>query len=253
MSAAVQPEIILAPDVREFLNKQANRIKFFGRETVRSIGQIGEVLSETKSRLKRSQSNPGTWSKWLAEEFEWSDRTAEHYIDVYEWAKLNPKRVSDSDISLKTLYLLARKSTPEPVRQEAVAMLQQGAKVDVPAVRNLITIHAPKSNPPKKRRRSHEEVEREKDLERRRLNLICIGSDLRSIVGSGGDPKQLAADLEVDLVRHSFTVEFLENLPHALGILISLKDALQSKGLIKPTKFGMGAPVIIKHRAGGMK
>jgi hypothetical protein len=61
----------------------------------------------------------GEWLTWLEREFEWSNATASKYMQV---AELAGKFELSSNLSLgvSDLYLLARPSTPEPIREEII-------------------------------------------------------------------------------------------------------------------------------------
>src|SRR6516164_8584484 len=94
---------------RQFIQRQATLIRDLGRRTAESVMAIGKALTEVKERLLH-----GTWLPWLTAEFGWSDRTARHFMEVYEKFKL--ENFSDLQIDPSALYLLAAHKTPAPVR-----------------------------------------------------------------------------------------------------------------------------------------
>jgi hypothetical protein len=52
----------------------------------------------------------GNWLPWLEREFGWTDKTAERFIQV---ANVKFDKLSNLDIGVSSLYLLAAPSTPE--------------------------------------------------------------------------------------------------------------------------------------------
>jgi hypothetical protein len=56
---------------------------------------------------------------WLEREFGWDERTAQRYISAHELA-LKYDTVSDLDLPLRGLYLLAAPSTPDEARQAVI-------------------------------------------------------------------------------------------------------------------------------------
>jgi hypothetical protein len=67
----------------------------------------------------KAQCGHGKWLPWLEREFGWDERTAQRYLGVHQLAA-KYDTVSDFDIPMRGLYLLARPSTPEEARQAVV-------------------------------------------------------------------------------------------------------------------------------------
>jgi len=67
------------------------------------------------------------WGKWLKLEFDNSEDTAENYINA---ALHVPELVQERTISATALYELARKGTPQEVRDEIKSLASQGQKID---------------------------------------------------------------------------------------------------------------------------
>jgi hypothetical protein len=104
-----------------FLTETADAIRRLAKNVVRDVVDIGRRLTEAKARCGH-----GNWLQWLKREFDWSERTARHFMGVYElsetanFADLEP-------LNLASLYLLASPSTPESVR---VFVQEVGASMD---------------------------------------------------------------------------------------------------------------------------
>jgi hypothetical protein len=69
-----------------------------------------------------------TFDAWLRAEFEWSRRTAYNFIGVAERCA-NFAREDAGQIDVSALYLLARPSTAEPVREAAIERAAVGAEI----------------------------------------------------------------------------------------------------------------------------
>jgi Protein of unknown function (DUF3102) len=82
---------------------------------------------ETSQRLAEAKvlAGHGGWLPWLEREFGWDERTAQRYMSAYQLS-LKYDTVSDLDLPMRGLYLLARPSTPEPVRQEVIQRTEAG-------------------------------------------------------------------------------------------------------------------------------
>jgi len=119
---------------RQFIQRQATLIRDLGRRTAESVMAIGKALTEVKERLLH-----GTWLPWLTAEFGWSDRTARHFMEVYEKFKL--ENFSDLQIDPSALYLLAAHKTPAPVRQELMQRAKSGERITRKAVAETATKH----------------------------------------------------------------------------------------------------------------
>jgi hypothetical protein len=98
------------------------------------IIKIGERLTAA-----RKICGHGNWRPWLEHEFQWTDDTALNFTNVYKWYERDPERVRDLNLPLRGLYLLARPSTPEAIRQEVIEHVERGEKVSVAEVNETIT------------------------------------------------------------------------------------------------------------------
>jgi hypothetical protein len=96
----------------------------------KSIIKIGLHLIDVKEECGH-----GLFLKWLAAEFGWSADTAQNFMRV---AKVfsNAERVRFLEPT--TLYLLAKPSTPEQVREEVLSSFDAGKKLQAEEVKALI-------------------------------------------------------------------------------------------------------------------
>ena len=113
----------LVVEQRIVVQQRAGEIRERLRRTARDIWEVGQKLSDVRSRLKHGQ-----FEAWLSVEFGWSRRTAYNFINVYE---AFPERANFTqvDIAASALYLLAAPSTPQAIRNEFMQRACDGEKV----------------------------------------------------------------------------------------------------------------------------
>jgi hypothetical protein len=96
------------------LAEHADAIKALGKRIIADLIEIGRRLCECKAILGH-----GNWLPWLEREFGWSDDTALNFMRAHELAKF--RNFTDLSLPPSALYLLARPSTPETIRDEILA------------------------------------------------------------------------------------------------------------------------------------
>jgi hypothetical protein len=106
------------------LDEHAIEIRRLGRQTIENVIAIGEHLKECKRIVGH-----GGFAAWLKREFEWSQKTAENYMHLFELSK-TPKfvTVTNLNLPLQSLYLLAPPGK-EKARDAIVERAQRGEKV----------------------------------------------------------------------------------------------------------------------------
>jgi hypothetical protein len=114
------------------LAEHAAVIRRLGRRVITDIIEIGRRLCEAKKLVRH-----GDWEAWLEKEFGWSADTALNFMRVYELSK--SRNFRDLNIAPSALYLLAKKSTPEPVRTESIERAEAGEAITVKDVKALKT------------------------------------------------------------------------------------------------------------------
>jgi hypothetical protein len=145
----------MVPQARQaVLDEHAEFIRRFMRVTVRDAIEVGRRLTEAKEWCGH-----GNWLTWLGREFEWDERTARRFIDVYE---LSLKSDTLADLSLKiplsAAYALSAPSTPVEVQRAVIAAAEGGEKLTVAKVRDAIAEARDDDPPSRPRRRPPEEI-----------------------------------------------------------------------------------------------
>ena len=108
----------------------AERIKVRLKRTAEDIIEIGRDLIAVKARLPHGQFLP-----WLKTEFEFSESSANKFMQVAE--KFGAKSVNFTDLKPAILYALAAPSTPETVRAEVIERAEAGEKITLAEVEQL--------------------------------------------------------------------------------------------------------------------
>lgn len=106
-------------DTAKFIQEQTGEIRSLMRRTAQDIFEIGHKLLEVKAKLGH-----GRFGTWLAVEFDWTERTAQQFMNVARQFK--NESFSDLQLAPSALYLLAAPSTPPKARQEAIARAELG-------------------------------------------------------------------------------------------------------------------------------
>lgn len=109
-------------DTAQFIREQTGEIRGLMRRTAQDIFEIGQKLVEIKAKLGH-----GRFGTWLAVEFDWTERTAQQFMNVARQFKA--ENFSDLQLAPSALYLLAAPSTPPKVRQEAIARAESGESI----------------------------------------------------------------------------------------------------------------------------
>jgi hypothetical protein len=116
------------------LSEHAIAIRDLGKRSIDNVIEIGRLLAEAKAIAGHGEFGP-----WLDREFRWTERTAQNFMRVYELSKT--KCVSDLNLPLAGLYLLAAPSTPEKVRDEVIESAEAGKPVSVTEIKAAVAEH----------------------------------------------------------------------------------------------------------------
>ena len=106
----------LDSETRIVVQQKTEEIKVLMRRTAQDVFDIGQKLSDIKARLGH-----GHFMNWLKAEFDWSDRTANNFMRVYQSFK--SENIADLKFSQTALYVLA--AAPEDARLEAIKLAQE--------------------------------------------------------------------------------------------------------------------------------
>ncbi|MBA3673953.1 MAG: DUF3102 domain-containing protein [Chitinophagaceae bacterium] len=120
----------LDDDTRKSVIRHAEAIKFRTQRVVEDIIEIGKSLVEVKAQLPH-----GAFGNWLKSEFDWSEDTAERFMNV---SKRFPQIPHGAEFAPKALYLLSGKKVPDKVRQEALRISRNGEKITPERAKMLI-------------------------------------------------------------------------------------------------------------------
>jgi hypothetical protein len=113
------------------LAEHADAIRQAGKRVVDDLIEIGRRLTECKLLLGH-----GAFSPWLEREFGWSDDTALRYMQVYQLSI--SRNLRDFNLPISGLYLLAKPSTPDAVRDDVLERASAGQPLPVAKIRGLI-------------------------------------------------------------------------------------------------------------------
>lgn len=109
-------------------------IKRLHKQTQENIIKIGQLLLEVKRRLAHGQ-----FTEWIEKEFSWSTDTAQRFMNAAKLAEEKPQiAVFANQIDTSALYLVAKPSTPENVRQEIVLRAEAGERIRHSTAKELI-------------------------------------------------------------------------------------------------------------------
>jgi len=124
----------LDDEARHFVQQQTGEIRGLMKRTAQGIVEIGQRLIDVKEKLGH-----GRFGSWLESEFEWTDRMARQFMRVAEAFKL--ENFSDLNFASSALYLLASPSTPESVREEAIARAEAGEPITYTTAKEIKKRH----------------------------------------------------------------------------------------------------------------
>jgi len=118
----------LDPETRVLVQACSDEVKGLIKPQAKDIIEAGQKLIEVKNRLGH-----GRFGNWLQTEFGRTSRTAQNYMRVAEVFKYEDfsylKKFSYLDIAPSALCHLAKSSTPDEARQEALDRAYQGEHI----------------------------------------------------------------------------------------------------------------------------
>src|SRR5262252_10186039 len=103
------------------LAEHVDHIRALGKQTVANIVEIGRRLVDCRDNHLQH----GQWLPWLDREFGWSRQTADRFIHIYNAAGKLPK-LSNLNLPVSSLYLIAAPSTPAEARDEVLERVHAG-------------------------------------------------------------------------------------------------------------------------------
>ena len=205
----------VSAEVGREMQAVASRVRERHQKQIAAIIETGRDLLSVKARLEHGQ-----FVAWIEAEFDWDKRTAQRYMSAAE--TFGEKNDTVSLLPPSTIYALAAKTTPEPVREAVIKRAEAGEKIDTVQVRREIreakeTEREERrvSRMSKSQRRYHERKERERgteDRERReraetRLRAAVAAMELIVSRLSGDDMARLR-----ELLAQTTAIDFVDVL-----------------------------------------
>ena len=120
-------------EVSTFVQERTTEIKALVSRSATDIIAIGEKLIQVKQKLGH-----GRFGAWLKAEFDWSQDTAERFMNV---AKRLPNIPHGAEFEAKALYLLAAPSTPEEALQSVLELAEKGETISHAKVKEIVERH----------------------------------------------------------------------------------------------------------------
>lgn len=141
-----------------FVREQTEEIRVLMKRTAQGILEIGQKLLEIKGKLGH-----GNFLNWLKTEFNWSEPTAQRFMQVArQFKSINLMNLS---IAPSALYILSAPSTPNSAREEAISLAQSGEDITFTTAKEIKQKHLPNSvdkvNKSKKREPEKASIEQE--------------------------------------------------------------------------------------------
>ena len=121
----------LNPNTREQIQALTTDIRNRLRRCALDIYQIGQDLCLIKQQLQHGQ-----FRAWLKAEFDWSVSAANKFMQVSQQFQLED--LANVEIAPSALYALAAPSTPDEVRDRALAQAKQGKTITFSLAKQLI-------------------------------------------------------------------------------------------------------------------
>lgn len=123
----------LDAETRIVVQQRTTEIKALMKRAASDIIEIGQKLIDVKARLGH-----GNFRPWLKMEFDWSQDTAQNFMNVA--AKFGNFPNLDG-MAPSALYLLAAPSTPESARIEAVVRAEEGEPITHSLAQGIVHDH----------------------------------------------------------------------------------------------------------------
>jgi hypothetical protein len=125
-------EVVEAHEAQMSVAEHAEAIRKIAKRVIDDVIEVGRRPTECKALLGH-----GGWLPWLELEFAWSDDTALRFMQVYELFKSRTVRDLNM-LPVSGLYLLAKPSTPDAVRDDVLRRAQSGEPLSVAEIKGLI-------------------------------------------------------------------------------------------------------------------
>ena len=123
------------------LDEHVRVIRALGRRMMTDALEIGRRLAECR-RYVRSD-----WEGWLKRELGLEYRSALNFIRIHELAASRTENFSDLDLPVSGLYLLARPSTSEAIRDDVLGRAAAGETISFAEIKREVSGETPAAAP----------------------------------------------------------------------------------------------------------
>lgn len=123
-----------------FVQQQTGEIRALMKRTAQDIIELGQKLIAVKQTIGH-----GRFEDWLRAEFEWTQMTANRFMNVAKELKSN--KLLDLTIAPSALYEIFAPSTPEAARNEAIARAKAGESITYTTAKTIKQKYAPPPKP----------------------------------------------------------------------------------------------------------
>jgi hypothetical protein len=153
------------------LEKRSDKITWIRR---RNKFKIGEILIAVKEHPLVPH---GRFLKWIESEFQWTDRTAENYMNLARSFKF--ETVANLPITITAMYDLGVDTVPQELRDKAVTRAAEGSRIDREWAHSEIQYHRSLSDTgpfktPWDRRIERDQLRLAKNLPLKRIDPVNI-------------------------------------------------------------------------------
>jgi len=168
---------------RSIIQQRTGEIRERLRRSAQDVWEIGQKLSDVRSRLKYGQ-----FLTWIKAEFGWSQRTAYNFINVYETFGDRFANLAKVNIATSLLYQLASPSVPEELREQILRAAEQGDTMTAKELKATIQKRRLKSaaNKEKSREKKAAKAQGKKQPENA-VERTADGAEIITIIAKSAD------------------------------------------------------------------
>ncbi|MBO3459004.1 DUF3102 domain-containing protein [Aetokthonos hydrillicola Thurmond2011] len=189
-------------ETRIVIQQETKEIKSLMRTTIQAIVEIGQKLTHVKTRLGH-----GNFGNWLNVEFDWSLKTASRFMQVYENFKSD--NLTDLNIAISALYLLASPSIGEEVRKEALKRASAGENITYTKAKTIIAEYTKGKNNKK--------------------NVLCAGCDAFEVDSEHGSNEVIYKFQNETYEKQDAQLELAKQLVHTQKHQHSSQDLVSNR------------------------
>lgn len=130
---------LLDEHTRSFVQQKTEIIRRLSRTTAARMLEIGKAFYQIQERLPR-----GLWVLWIEYETDWPRGSVHKMVQVYK--TFGDLDVTQNDVPVTVLQVLARKDVPDTAKEEARERIISGQPLTKEIASEIIRTHAPNSS-----------------------------------------------------------------------------------------------------------